>query len=141
LADDLQVKPGLVIPGDELSFSAVRSSGPGGQNVNKVASKVVLRFGLAASAALSEGQKARLLKKIPPRYLTKAGEVVIASEESRDQPRNRELCCEKLATVLREGLARPKTRRPTKPSRASRQRRLDEKKRHGAKKRGRKELD
>ena len=136
--EDLEIKPGLVIPGSELQVSFARSSGPGGQNVNKVNSKVVLRFDLLQSAALDDAQKERLRHRIPPRYLTKKGEVVISSDGSRDQDANRTDCLQKLVNALREGLKRPKTRRPTKPSRGSRERRLKAKSEHSQKKQSRK---
>ena len=136
--DDLPIKSGLVIPAAELSISFARSGGPGGQNVNKVNSKVVLRFDLRASQALSDAQKERLRHRIPPRYLTKKGEVVIASDGSRDQQANRTDCRQKLANAIREGLKRPKRRKKTKPSRAARERRLKAKAEQSQKKKARK---
>lgn len=136
--EDLPVRPGLVIPAAELSISFARSGGPGGQNVNKVNSKVVLRFDMLASEALNDEQKERLRHRIPPRYLTKKGEVVISADGSRDQDANRTDCRQKLATALREGLERPKKRRKTKPSRGARERRLKAKSEHSQKKQSRK---
>ncbi len=132
--DDLEIRPGLVLPAGELRMSAARSGGPGGQHVNVTSSKVELRFDLAASAALSEGQKARLRTKLPPRVLTQAGEVVVTCETHRDQHRNREGARQKLAALLRKALERPKPRIPTKPSRASKERRIQAKKEQGQKK-------
>lgn len=136
--EDLPVRPGLVIPAAELSISFARSGGPGGQNVNKVNSKVVLRFDMLASEALNDEQKERLRHRIPPRYLTKKGEVVISADGSRDQDANRADCRQKLANALREGLKRPKQRRKTKPSRGARERRLKAKSEHSQKKQSRK---
>lgn len=127
--DDLLVQPGLVIPAAELALSAARSGGPGGQHVNKTSSKIVVRFDLAGSPSLTEAQKARLLSKVPPRFLTKDGVVVVDAEEERDQARNRARALEKLAEVLRQGLARPKPRRKTRPTRASQERRRADKER------------
>jgi ribosome-associated protein len=137
----VEVKPGVEVPDEELEFSAARSGGPGGQNVNKVNSKVVLRWNLVESEAFSEHQKARLQARIPKRYLTSGGEVVVHASESRDQPKNKAACVEKLATVLRDALRRPKTRIPTKPSRASRQRKRAAKERHSRKKADRRSKD
>lgn len=135
------VKPGLEIPDDELTFTVARSGGPGGQNVNKVNSKVVVRFNLSATAAFSDVQKARLLKKVPPRYLTKDGFLVIHAETSRDQLKNKNACIEKLATVLRDGLARPKTRIPTKMGRGAKERRKKDKQKQKRRKQERSQKD
>src|SRR2546423_11995892 len=121
----LEVTAALSIPREELEVSFARSGGPGGQNVNKVSSKVVLRWNVRATRALTEEQRARVLERAPPRYLTTEGEIVIAASEHRDQPRNREAAEARLANVLRECLARPKTRRITRPGRGARARRRD----------------
>lgn len=135
--DDLVVQPGLVIPAAELELTAARSGGPGGQHVNKTSSKIVVRFDLEGSPTLSADQKARLRVKIPPRYLTKDGVVVIDAEEERDQARNRARALEKLAEVLRVGLVRPKPRRKTKPTRGSQERRRSDKEKKKRTKEGR----
>lgn len=140
---DLEVKTGVVIPEDELEFSVARSGGPGGQNVNKVNSKVVLRWGLDKSAALSEHQKARLKSRIPKRYQTTKGEIVVHSSVSRDQPKNKQACLDKLAEVIRQALKRPKTRIPTKIGRGAKERRKKDKQKQKRKKqeRTRKDFD
>lgn len=139
--DDLFIRPGLTIPADELTLTAARSGGPGGQHVNKTASKIVLRFDLPASRALSDEQKERLRHRIPPRFLTKDGVVVMDAEEERDQARNRARVLEKLAEVLRAGLQRPKPRRPTKPTRGSQLRTREQKERRKKTKEGRRRVD
>ncbi|MBL4845497.1 MAG: aminoacyl-tRNA hydrolase [Planctomycetes bacterium] len=126
--EDLQIKRSLVIPGDFLELSVARSGGPGGQHVNKTNSKVVIRIDLGACGQFSEAQLARLRERIPARYLAQEGRILIlTSSEERDQGRNRETCRLRLAAVIRDALARPKTRRPTKPTRGSNERRLKSK--------------
>lgn len=137
----MQVKPGLEIPDDELTFTVARSGGPGGQNVNKVNSKVVLRFNLSATGAFNDVQKARLLKKVPPRFMTKDGVIVIHAETSRDQLKNKHAAMEKLATVLRDGLKRPKTRIPTRIGRGAKERRKNDKQKQKRKKQERSKKD
>ncbi len=139
MSDDLEVRPGLTIPAAELSLSAARSGGPGGQHVNTTSSKVELRFGMEASAVLTEGQKERLRKKLPPRFLTTSGEVRVTCETHRDQHRNRQGARQKLAGLLRQALKRNKRRIPTRPSRGSKERRLKQKKEQGQKKARRQE--
>lgn len=121
----------------EASWTAVRSSGAGGQHVNKTASKVVVSFDLAGSAAFTEEEKQRALKKLEPR-LTKAGELILESSTSRSQHQNREEAFRRLETLLTEAVKRPKPRKKTAPSRASKLRRLREKKIRSEKKSGRK---
>ena len=130
----MEVQPGLTIPDDELTFTATRSGGPGGQHVNKTSSKILLRFDLAGSNALSVGQKERLKRQLPPRFLTAAGEVLISSDEHRDQKSNREAAVARLRSILRQGLKRPKRRVATKPTRGSKERRLQGKKETGQRK-------
>ena len=124
---------GIEIPDSELEFSFARSSGPGGQNVNKVNSKAVLRWNLLESPSLGEELRSRLLLRLAPK-LTADGELVIASDRFRDQGRNREDCIAKLTELLAAASARPKVRRKTKPSRSSQKRRLSEKSQHSRKK-------
>ena len=132
----IQVNDRLDIPEEELSFSASRGGGPGGQHVNKVASRVTLRFDVMNSPSLSRDQRAALLEKLGSR-LTRDGVLLLSSHESRSQAANREEVVRRFAQLLREGLQRPKKRRPTRPTRGSRERRLESKKRRSGVKRGR----
>ena len=132
----LEVTPHLRIPEDEFAWSYVRAGGPGGQNVNKVASKAVLRFDLGASSALPPAARLHALTRLGSR-LTRDGALVLSSDAYRDQPRNRAAVLERLRALLAEAVAVPKRRRPTRPSRAARERRLTEKRQHGERKRER----
>ncbi|MDO4551467.1 MAG: alternative ribosome rescue aminoacyl-tRNA hydrolase ArfB [Planctomycetia bacterium] len=116
----------------EIEFSYVRSAGPGGQNVNKVASKAVLRWNMGASNALNDEQKRRLARLFPS-FVTKEGEVVITSQLTRDAPKNREDCLHKLCKMVKKAVFVPKRRIPTRPSLGSVKRRLDEKSRKSEK--------
>ena len=136
----LVVNERVTIPESELSESFARSSGPGGQNVNKVATKVELRWSPDESAALSEADRALLRVKLASR-LTVAGELVVTSDRTRDQVRNREDARAKLVELVSAALQRPKRRKPTRPTRSSRERRLSGKKRRGDVKRGRGPVD
>lgn len=120
--------PERELPLREISFQFVRSSGAGGQNVNKVASKAVLRWNVLASASLPEPVRARLIA-LYRRRITTGGDLVLSSQRFRDQGRNVADCLEKLHTMLRAASLVPKERRDTKPSRASGLRRLDAKRR------------
>jgi ribosome-associated protein len=131
--DELRVDGGVVIPAAELSWTAVRSSGPGGQNVNKVASKVELRFDLANSGALRPDIKARL-RSLAGKRVDATGQLHIVSQRTRDQARNLDDAREKLAALIAAALVVPRTRRPTKPTRGSQRRRIDEKRRESGKK-------
>lgn len=133
LVADLIVSASLVVPAAELRWAAVRASGPGGQNVNKVSTKVELRFDIAACSVLSEAVKARLLLAASHR-LDRAGSVVLTSDETRSQSQNLELVRARLAELIRASLTAPKTRRATRPSRGSVRRRLDSKAKNKAKK-------
>jgi ribosome-associated protein len=133
----LEVTRTVAIPRDELQVTFARSGGPGGQNVNKVSSKVVLRFSVRDSRSLTPEEKARVLEKAPPRYLTKEGELVIAASEYRDQAQNRAAAETRLVACLREALAKERTRRPTRPGKGARARRRDSKERQSEKKSGR----
>src|SRR5215218_7035366 len=129
----LEVTNGIRVPLDEFEWSFARSGGPGGQNVNKVASKAVLRWDFERSPSVPDDVKARFREKFPTR-LTTEGEVVLASELTRDQGRNREDCLEKLAELLRAAAVPPKVRRPTKPTKGSQRRRVEAKKRQSVRK-------
>jgi ribosome-associated protein len=133
---DLQITSRIVIPDEELGFSFARSSGPGGQNVNKVNSKATLRWNPTLSAALPGDVRSRFLARYASR-LTNDGEILITSQESRDQPKNIAICLEKLRAMIAGVLAAPKKRRPTKPTKGSKQRRLTAKKQRSEVKAGR----
>ena len=135
---DVRVTDRIAIPASELRVSFVRSGGPGGQNVNKVASKVQLRWTPATSAAFSDADRAWLLNKLASK-LTSDGDLIVVSNLTRDQGRNRVDAEAKLAALLVTALVRPKKRRATKPSRAARERRVDEKKARGQIKKARKD--
>jgi ribosome-associated protein len=117
----------------ELSFKAVRSSGAGGQHVNKTSSKVELYFDLEASEGLLEEEKARLIKKLATR-LTKENLLILNSEESRSQHKNKELVVAKFFELLQENIKKPKPRKKTKPSKAAKLKRLKAKKINAEKK-------
>jgi len=126
----------VVIPEAELRWTASRASGPGGQNVNKVSSKIDLRFDFEDSNALSAELKARLRVKAAAR-LDAEGQIQITSQLTRNQPDNLEDARQKLAALLRSAMIKPKARRKTKPSRAKKAKRVAEKRVHAAKKQGR----
>jgi ribosome-associated protein len=128
----LEVSPSLTVPASCLSWSASRASGPGGQNVNKVASKVELRFDIDGCAALDGVTKERL-RAIASTSLDAEGRLLIVSQKTRDQPKNLEDAREKLRILILRALVRPKKRRPTKPSRGAVKRRLADKS-HASKK-------
>jgi ribosome-associated protein len=130
----------LQIPDHELSFAFARSSGPGGQNVNKTNSKAVLTWNFAANTSMPEGMRQRFLARYGKR-LTELGTLVIHSDKFRDQTRNMDDCLEKLAEILREVLVAPKKRRATKPSRGSVEKRLKTKKASSEKKQNRRRFD
>jgi ribosome-associated protein len=130
------VTENISIDADELSESFVLSSGPGGQNVNKVSSAVQLRFDVAHSPSLTDEVRARVAALAGNR-LTKDGIIIIAAQESRSQERNRVLARERLVELIQRAAKPAKPRRPTKPSKASKRRRLDEKSVRGKIKRNR----
>jgi ribosome-associated protein len=138
--EPLVVRPGLVIPAADLAFEAVRASGPGGQNVNKVSSKVDLRLDLDKTRALGPETKERL-RALFKNALDADGRLCVTSQKNRDQPRNLEDAREKLRAMILQALARPKKRRPTRPTRGSVERRIGEKKHHGDKKAARRGFD
>jgi ribosome-associated protein len=127
----LEISDRLRISEDEFTWTFVRSGGPGGQNVNKVASKAVLRWNVVASPSLPDDIKARLQQQ-QRRRITGDGDLLITSQRYRDQERNRLDCLEKLSGMLRAAAAAPKTRRKTKPSRGAHERRLAAKKKRAA---------
>jgi ribosome-associated protein len=127
----LEITDRLRIPESEFHWTFVRSGGPGGQNVNKVASKAVLRWDLAGSPSVPEGVKARL-RTLQRRRITGEGELVVNSQRYRDQERNRQDCLDKLRAMLQEAATPPRPRRATKPSRGSQEARLRGKRRRAA---------
>ncbi len=133
----IEVTDTILIPEEELDFSFVRSSGPGGQNVNKVATAVQLRFDVGASPSLPPDVRERLLRLAGNR-VTGEGVLVIEARRFRSQHRNREDAVQRLATLIRRAAERPKKRRKTRPSKASVERRLDSKQRRGKLKSSRK---
>jgi ribosome-associated protein len=124
----LTIAPGVEIPDSDLSVAFTRSAGPGGQNVNKVASAVQLRFALATNATLRTDVKARL-RALAGHRVTDDGELLIVARESRSQEQNRRMAEERLADLIRRALVPPKKRVATRPTRASRERRLEVKSR------------
>lgn len=132
--DAIRINDETVIEAGELSFSASRSRGPGGQNVNKVASRVTVRFDVAASGSLSDEQRGRVLRRLATR-IDQRGVLRVSASSERSQSANRRAAVDRIVELLRWALARPKPRKKTRPTRASRQRRLQEKARRGAIKR------
>jgi ribosome-associated protein len=134
--NSLAITASVSIPEEELIWSFSRSSGPGGQNVNKVNSKATLHWNVVATAVLPEDVRDRFLQTFRTRFTTR-GEIVLSSQEYRDQPKNIEACREKLKEMLLSVWKAPKKRRPTKRTKGSQMRRLTEKKVRGDIKKGR----
>lgn len=126
----------LSVPLDEIRFSFARSSGPGGQNVNKVNTKAVLRWSVVDNRSLPEAVRERFIQAYQSR-LTKEGELVLHGERYRDAPKNRDDCLSRLRAMLAAVAAAPKRRRPTKPTRGAVHRRLADKTKQSEKKRQR----
>ena len=120
----IRINDSIAIPDAELAVTFARSGGPGGQNVNKVSSKAVLRWRALETNALPFEAKARLLDQVK---LTNDGELVISCDETRDQAQNISIAEERLRRIVLAALVRPKTRHKTRPSRGSKERRLREK--------------
>lgn len=131
----VRIGPGRTIPESLLEFSFVSSSGPGGQNVNKRATKCQLRVRLA-DLPLTPGQIARLTN-LAGSAVTLEGDLLITADEYRSQPRNKDACIDRFAELVRRALVPPKVRRATRPSRGSVERRLQEKRVRSERKRHR----
>jgi ribosome-associated protein len=136
MSEPLAIGLSIVIPAADLRWTAVRSSGPGGQNVNKVSSKIELRFDLVGTGALDNLTKARL-RSLARSKLDAEGQLVITSQVSRDRQRNLEDAREKLRELIARASERPKPRRATRPSSGAVRARLEDKKHRGARKKDR----
>lgn len=132
----IEITPNIVLQDSEIEERFVRSPGPGGQNVNKTSSAVQLRFDARHSKALSNAVYLRL-KKLAGRRLTADGVLIIEAHQFRTQEQNRQDARDRLADLIRQAARPPKYRRATKPSKASKQRRLDAKKHKGSIKKAR----
>lgn len=126
LPAEIKITNRVQIPASEIELSYARSGGPGGQHVNKTASKVLLRWNARTSGALSAEDRALLEKRLETK-LTKDGDLIVTSEKHRDQSRNVDDAVERFAVVVRRAIRRPTPRKKTRPSRASRERRLESK--------------
>ena len=133
---DIVVTPRLTIPAGELEISFARSGGPGGQNVNKVSSKVDLRWSPTTSMALTHDDRSLLLEKLKNR-LTTEGVLIVTSTLTRDQLQNRADAESKLALIVKAALDRPKPRKATKPSKGAKRRRIADKRHNAETKRNR----
>lgn len=138
MENNLQLPIERILP--EIKFSTSRSGGPGGQNVNKVNSKVILKWNLITSQVITSDQKELLQKKLAS-YITQEGEVMLVSQESRSQLDNKQSVITKLEALLKKAFTKPKKRKPTKPSASVKAKRVENKKRHAEKKQWRRKLE
>lgn len=132
----IEIEDDLAIPDEEVSFITSRSGGPGGQNVNKLETRVTLRFDLLASPSLTDEQKARLAERLATR-ITRAGLLQVTSQKHRTQAENREASVARFAELLREGLHEEAPRKATRIPKAAKRRRIEAKRRRGSRKKER----
>jgi ribosome-associated protein len=135
----IHITPEIAIDEDEIQMEFIRSSGPGGQNVNKVATAVQLRFDVAGTPSLPDEVRERLMALAGSR-MTREGVLVIDARRFRTQERNRKDAIDRLVALIRKAAEKPKVRRKTRPSLASKRRRLDAKRRRGEAKRMRRNI-
>lgn len=135
----IEIVPGVSLDEEELVYSASRSSGPGGQHVQKVSTRMTVSLDIFNSPSLTTEQKDQILRRLGTR-INKEGVLQVSAQASRSQKENRDAAFERLVQLLRQALARPKARQATRPTRGSKERRLGEKKHRGRLKRERKEL-
>ncbi len=140
LPSEIRITNRVSIPSAQVDLSYARSGGPGGQHVNKTSSKVLLRWNLVSSRALTDEDRVWLEQRLATK-LTEEGDLLVTSERYRDQGRNVDDAVAKFAELLRNALARPKKRRKTKPTKASQRKRVNEKRRRGALKKERRRRD
>ncbi len=126
--DYLYITPRIQVPDEDLDISFARAGGPGGENVNKSNTKAVIRFSIPRCRSIPMELKARLMVALGPK-ITNRGEVIVTSQTHREQSRNLEECREKLRQMIRDALVVARPRRPTQPTRASKERHLEEKRR------------
>ncbi|HEY0591067.1 MAG TPA: alternative ribosome rescue aminoacyl-tRNA hydrolase ArfB [Thermoanaerobaculia bacterium] len=132
----IDILPGIAIPESELRFVASRASGPGGQNVNKVSSRITLLFDVAASPSLDDVQKAKIAERLATR-ISRDGVLQVSSQRHREQGMNRAAALERFAELLRDALTDAPRRRKTRIPRAAKKRRVEEKRKRGEIKAGR----
>jgi len=123
----------------EIIFTAVRSSGAGGQHVNKTSSKIVLRFNVLNSSVLTEDEKELIQKKLANKF-NKEGDLIVTCEDTRSQHKNKEIAIDKFLKLIKNGLTVPKKRKKTKPSKQANKKRLEKKAKHALKKANRKNI-